>query len=178
MRNLFVTGAMFLLIVAGYYLGRYLYLKPENIVGDRAHEIKGKLPDGSDFALTDLRGYYVLLDFWGSWCVPCREAHPAMVELYDRISYLTMEDAKGFEIVSIGIEQNQRHWQKAIQDDNLIWPFHLLSLGDFDEPMIKAYTVKQIPTKFLINPQGYIMAVDPTMDEVTKLLESRIKREG
>jgi hypothetical protein len=95
------------------------------------------------------------------------------VELYNRFQNQDFKDSGGFEIVSIGVEQNRNSWASAIQADGLTWPYQLISLGDFDTPMIKSYNVKQIPTKFLINPKGIIIAVDPSLDEVAKILETK-----
>ena len=96
-----------------------------------------------------------------------------MVELYNRFQNQHFKDSNGFEIVSIAVEQNRESWASAIKTDGLIWPYQLISLGDFDTPIIKSYHVKQIPTKFLINPKGIIIAVDPTLDEVAKILETK-----
>ena len=178
MKNILLTGGMTVLILIGYYLGRYLYLKPKNITGDKATEIRGQLPDGSEFSLKNLEGNYVLIDFWGSWCVPCRKTHPQLVALYNDMQFKNLENAKGFEIVSIAIEQNRANWEKAILEDGLSWPYQLLTQDDFETPAAKAYGVKQIPTKFLINPEGIIMAVDPTVEEVTRILEARLVKEG
>jgi len=173
MKNLLLTAGMVVLIILGFYLGKHFYLKPKNITGDHASDIKGELPDGSPFSLKDLRGNYVLLDFWGSWCGPCRETHPQLVGLYKRFQHQHFEDSAGFDIVSIAVEQNKENWSAAIRADSLMWPYHLISMGNFDSPMINAYNVKQIPTRFLINPKGIIIAVDPTLEEVAKMLEKR-----
>ncbi len=174
MKNILWTAGLSLLIVTAYFGGRYLYLKPKNITGDKATEISGKLPDGSLFSLQNLQGYYVLVDFWGSWCMPCRQSHPQLVDLYEELHAQTFVDARGFEIVSVAIEKNEGNWMRTIQEDGLVWPYQLVTKEDFDAPVVKAYHVRQIPTKFLINPEGVIMAVDPSLDEVARLLRGRI----
>jgi thiol-disulfide isomerase/thioredoxin len=174
MKNLLVTTGMCVLIILGFYLAKHFYLKPRNITGDKASEISGQLPDGSAFSLNSQKGKYVLLDFWGSWCGPCRETHPQLVELYNRFHDQRFKDSDGFEIVSIAVEQNRENWMAAIQSDGLSWPYQLITIGDFETPIIKSYNVKQIPTKFLINPLGIIIAVDPTIDEVAKILQTKI----
>ena len=176
MKSTFWTIGLAILIVAGYYLARHLYLSPKNITGEKAHEIQGQLLDGSDFALSQLKGQYVLLDFWGSWCGPCRESHPQLVSLHEQFKDQVFKDSEGFAIVSVAIEKNPDQWQRAIRNDRLNWPYHLMVTESFESSQARAYGVKQIPTKFLINPQGKIMAVDPSLAETAKLLESRLKK--
>jgi thiol-disulfide isomerase/thioredoxin len=141
-------------------------------------EIKGTLPDGSPFALSDLKGNIVLIDFWASWCGPCRKSSPELVSIYNTYHGQFFKDAKGFEIVSIGLENSKAGWAQAIQNDGLRWPYHLMESSAFDAPATLAYTVKQVPTKFLINPEGIIMAVDPSFKEIARILEDRIKAKG
>jgi len=175
MKNMLLTVGLAILVLVGFQIGKKLYLKPKNITGEKAIEITGQLPDGTSFNLSDLKGKYILLDFWGSWCGPCRQSHPKLVSLYGRFNNQSFKDASGFEIVSVALERNAANWQNAIQSDGLIWPYHIMEAGSFDSPAVKAYSVKQIPTKFLINPDGIMMAVDPSFDQIAKLLEERRK---
>jgi hypothetical protein len=88
---------------------------------------------------------------------------------------VNFKDSKGFQIVSVGVEQNEHNWKRAIAKDELRWPYHLMADSNFESPMAKAFNVKQIPTKFLINPDGQIMATDPSLQEVRRLLRDRIQ---
>ena len=170
-----MTLGLSILIVIGFYVGKRFYLKPGIKNGVKAFEINGLLSDGSSFSLSDLRGKYVLLDFWGSWCNPCRKAHPEMVRIYKKYNQQDFEDASGFEIVSFSLEQNPANWKKAIEVDSLTWPYHLVTNQMFDAPVLKNYNVKQLPTSFLINPEGVIIAVDPSLEGVRKVLEGKVK---
>jgi thiol-disulfide isomerase/thioredoxin len=175
MKSMLLTVGLALLILVGFQVGKYLYMKPKNITGEKAIEITGQLPDGTPFALSELKGKYVLLDFWGSWCGPCRQSNPQLVSLYSKYNKQAFKDSEGFEIVSIALEHSAVNWANAIQADQMSWPYHIMEPGSFDSPTVKAYGVKQIPTKFLINPDGVMMAVDPSFEEVVKLLDARVK---
>ena len=88
-----------LLFVLALVLGRYVYFKPSVSHGEAAPEISATLLNGSEFKLSALRGNYVLLDFWGSWCGPCRRENPSLVKLYNTFHGQSFEAASGFEIV-------------------------------------------------------------------------------
>ena len=159
-----------ILIVFGYKAVKRFMLKPSIDSGIKAFGISGKLPDGTTFSLSDLRGKYVLLDFWGSWCKPCRRAHPELKKLYAEFNSGESMPAAGFEIVSFGVERNEARWRAAILEDGLPWPYHLFSANLFKHPFVEAYNVRQIPTRFLIDPAGSIIAVDPSIPQIKKIL--------
>jgi thiol-disulfide isomerase/thioredoxin len=169
MKRSVISTLVPILAIAVFLGGRYLYFKPSLIQGERAPSFTAKLADGSDFSLADLKGRYVLLDFWGSWCPPCRAKNPKWVALHRQY------EEKGFAIVSVGVEKDERRWENAIRQDSLYWPFHILdkaeSLRFFDSPLAVLYGVKQLPTTFLLNPQGQIIANDPGPEQVANILE-------
>lgn len=162
------------LLIGGYYLGRYLYFLPAQEAGTQAPNISATLPDGKPFELTNLKGQYVLLDFWGSWCGPCRAEGPALRQLWDTYGHT---DA-GFTIVSIGVERDQRRWTSAIATMGKTWPYHILdeatNLRFFDGAIASQYGVKAVPSHFLLNPAGQIVAVDPSLEEVSALLAEKL----
>ena len=131
------------------------------------------------FQLEDVQGKYVLLDFWGSWCGPCRAESPAMVELYQKYQGKKFADADGFEIVSVAIERSEANWKRAIQSDNLFWPYHVLdmttSMKFFNGQVSEQYGVKQIPTKFLLNPDGMIIGVNQSVNKIDRLLAKKVE---
>jgi len=141
------------------------YRAPRYTAGEPAPDFKVTLKDGRTAQLSDLRGKYVLLQFWGSWCGPCRAENPHLAQLYRQYH------EKGFEIFSIGIEKNQKAWEKAIQNDAMIWSWHTADFSSFNGAIAQQYRVKSIPATFLINPQGIIMGINFSPEQIEKILE-------
>ena len=150
---------------------------PENKSGKIAPDIEAPLADGTPFKLSDLRGQYVLIDFWGSWCPPCRRDNPNLVELYQLFNGKKFKDASGFEIVSIALEKNDRYWQKAVDKDGLKWPYHLLRVSKLvvSDPLAIKYQVNDLPSKFLVDPKGEIVGVNMTRGQIEEYLRARLK---
>lgn len=172
-----MTNKLFLILIAGfviYFLGRYFYMKPKFRNGEDIPAFSAILKDGKTFELSSLQGQFVLLDFWGSWCGPCRKENPELVELYQKHKNSSFKKASGFEIVSVGVESNVLSWENAINADNLIWPYHILQKDRFQSPIVKQFGVREIPTKYLLNEKGQIIAVNPTVKLVDKLLNDRL----
>ncbi|MCS6928511.1 MAG: TlpA family protein disulfide reductase [Saprospiraceae bacterium] len=130
------------------------YRQPRFVAGDRLADFSFTLADGRQVHLSDWKGKYVLIHFWGSWCGPCREENRELRRLYAKYRHVN------FDIISIGIEQTRRAWEQALQTDSLVWPHHALELERFQGPLAKHFRVRAIPTTFLINPQGVIMGVN------------------
>lgn len=106
---------------------------------------------GHPVTLSSYRGKYVLLDFWASWCGPCREENPTVVAAYAKYH------SKGFEILGVSLDQKEGSWKKAIRDDKLNWT-HVSDLKNWDNAVVKLYGVQGVPQNFLIDPQGKIIA--------------------
>ena len=162
-----------ILLILGLVLN-YFYRKPKFINGEKPLDFEIVTKSGKNIKLSQYKGKYVLLDFWGSWCGPCRADNPKIVQLYHQFKGASFTDASGFEIISIGIETNSENWETAIQSDHLDWENHYSALKRFDDPVAKLYGVRQIPTKYLINPGGVIMGVDLSAEDIAKLLSPKL----
>ena len=170
-KTLVVIGVLFGLFV----LARYLYFKPKYKSGIDAPNFTFVTLKGDQKSLKDLEGQYILLDFWGSWCAPCRQESPALTELYDRYAQSTFKDGSSFDIISIGIETNRDRWKKAIEKDQLDWENHYTENNRFKSEIAQLYGVREIPTKYLINPNGKIVAVNPTFQFIHDFLGKRVR---
>lgn len=146
----------------------YQYRQPRFAAGEKAPDFELELLNGERTKLSDLRGKYVLLQFWGSWCGPCRKENPELVALYKKYH------DRGFEILSIGIEKNPQAWQNAIAQDGLVWNYHAMESSEFAGEIATQYNIKSIPTTFLLNPEGVIMGVSLKPDYINKMLSEKI----
>lgn len=144
--------------------------------GDMAPDFEMTGRGNSTERLSDYIGQYVLLDFWGSWCGPCRKENPALVELYNEMSNQKLDGGHRFTILSIGLETSEANWRRAIEQDGLIWPHHYTDLSRMKSPIAQLYGVREIPTKFLINPDGYIVGINQTTQEIKAFLASRMDK--
>ena len=118
-----------------------------------APEIALKNPDGVEMKLSTLRGQYVLIDFWASWCMPCRRENPNVVRLYNKYKN------KGFTIFSVSLDKDAEAWKEAIEKDGLVWPNHVSDLLQWNSPLPQLYGFSGIPHTVLVNPQGNIIGV-------------------
>ena len=164
-----------ILVVIGVFVGRYFYMKPRFVNGEVAPNFAAPLIDGSDWQLQKLKGNYVLIDFWGSWCGPCLRENPQLRELYDTYNGEKFKDAEGFEIVSVAIERNEKSWRRAVERHQLRWPYHVLDIATnmkfFDSEIAGKYGIKELPTKYLVNPKGYIIGVNLSKEEIAAVLD-------
>jgi thiol-disulfide isomerase/thioredoxin len=133
-------------------------------------EITIKNPAGKTLSLSALKGKIVLVDFWASWCGPCRKENPNLVRLYKKFK------AKGFEIFSVSLDQDPKAWKDAIAKDGLIWPNHVSDLMGWQTPLTQQYGFQSIPYTVLLNRDGNIIGVGLRGEQLERKLEEVLSK--
>lgn len=140
-------------------------VKQNVLPGMETPDIAMKNAEGEIMKLSDLRGKVVILDFWASWCRPCRMENPNVVRLYHKYH------EAGLEIYSVSLDNDKKSWQKAIADDGLVWPNHVSDLQGWTSTGGAAYGVTAVPSTFLIDKEGKLIAKNLRGNELAQKLE-------
>lgn len=133
-------------------------------IGSIAPDFSLPDPGGKLIHLSDFRGKYLFLDFWGSWCLPCRKENPELVKIYNQFK------DHNFEILGIAFDKKKDKWIDAIESDGLEWP-QVSDLKYFDSEMIGLYYIENVPATMLLDPEGKIIAINVHANELEKLLK-------
>ncbi len=149
MKRLFRFMILIIIGVSAFYL----FTKYAGVdEGEQAPDFEATLVDGTPFKLSNLQGKYVLLDFWGSWCPPCRRENPKLVQLHQKYS-------DRLTIVTIALEKDSLSWKKASKKDGFLWKNQIVNQNKYVllSSIARKYGVSEIPAKFLISPEGKLL---------------------
>lgn len=134
--------------------------------GSEVEDIVMENPDGEVMKLSDYKGKVVLVDFWASWCGPCRKENPTVVKLYEKYK------KDGFEVFSVSLDKNQERWVAAIEKDNLSWDAHVSDLNGWQNAAAKKYNVSSIPFTVLLDREGKVINTKLRGFQLEQTLES------
>jgi peroxiredoxin len=153
---------------SGREFAKRLEAARKTAVGSSAIEFSQADSTGKAIALSSFRGKYVLVDFWASWCGPCRADNPNVVKVYEKFN------PKGFEILGVSLDSKKADWQEAIKHDKLTWT-NVCDLKGAKNAAAEMYGVRVIPQNFLVDPNGKIVAKNLHGEELEKKLEELMK---
>ena len=154
---------------SGRIIQKQLEATPKAEVGQIAPSFKGSSPTGDQIVLESKLGKITIIDFWASWCRPCRVENPNLVQLYRK------NKDRGLNIIGVSLDREKSKWVQAIEDDGLIWD-HVSNLKFWNDPIAKLYKVSAIPATFILDENGVIIARDLRGIELYNKVEELLNR--
>ena len=138
-------------------------------IGEKAPNIALRNVKGTVRRLAEYNNKVVLVDFWASWCGPCRRSNPNLARLYAKYK------DKGFEIYGVSIDEDKAAWRKAIAKDNISWT-QVIEVGAWDGRVASAWKVEQLPTSYLLSKSGIVVAIDPFGKDLERKIVKQLSR--
>lgn len=161
MRKILFSTVALLILTAGIVIDRQQAAQAQGNqglkIGMQAPEIELASPSGEIIQLSSLKGKMVLIDFWASWCGPCRMENPNVVKAYNEFKDKQFKKGKGFTVYSVSLDTDKNRWEQGIQKDGLVWDYHVGDLKGWKTAIIQEYGVYGIPMSFLIDGDGMIV---------------------
>ncbi len=152
----------------GKFVNTLILTKGATEIGGKAPNFVGTTPDGKKLSLTQAMGKVTIIDFWASWCRPCRRENPQVVKIYNKYH------DRGLNIIGVSLDKDKRAWMRAIKEDGLKWQ-HVSSLKFWNEPIAKLYGVLSIPQTFIIDAKGIIRAKNLRGQELEKKIKELLE---
>ncbi|NCX96166.1 MAG: TlpA family protein disulfide reductase [Chitinophagia bacterium] len=161
------------LLMSMFFTANAQYENTKIQIGQKAPELAFASPGGKVMKLSEMtKGKYVILDFWASWCGPCRMANPGLVRMYNEYNKKKFKGGSGFTVVSVSLDKDANAWKAAIAKDGLVWANHISDLGGWQSQAAGEYGLEYIPQCFLLDPKGNVIGKYSRAEEA----ESELKK--
>lgn len=153
------------IIMLFFIIGAAIHSQAQINIGDPLPSITLQNTTHKSVAITSFKGKYVLIDFWASWCAPCRVGNKKLVKLYKEVN------SNVLEIIGISIDTDRNKWLQAIEKDKIKFT-QLIDPNGFEAHTAIQFGVEELPTKYLFNPEGILIAKNPTEEEIVQFIQS------
>jgi len=170
-----ITTTLLGLLILGFVAYKVVSIFSGVGKGEEAPDFTAELIDGSAYTLSDSRGHYVLLDFWGSWCGPCLRESPQLVAISNKYKDTKFDTTSELHIVTVALEKKGEAWKRAAERFGFDWTRQIVHHHKvvMASPLANDYGVLDLPSKFLIGPDGNIITSKASFEEIDAFLSKR-----